>query len=69
MPTIEVNNNNGMCWTTEEMLEIEKIKERLDRIENALLSAHLSPCAFCKHNDTSDEVACLMCSAERRTDE
>lgn len=42
------------------------------RTENAirnLPSAQLSPCEFCKHNDTSDEVACLMCSAERSKDE
>ena len=31
-------------------------------------SAQPSPCEFCKHNDISDDVACLMCSAERGTD-
>ena len=35
----------------------------------ALPSAQPSPCEFCKHNDTSDDLACLRCSAERRTDE
>lgn len=34
----------------------------------ALPSAQPSPCEFCKHNDISDDVACLRCSAERRTD-
>lgn len=34
-----------------------------------LPSEQLSPCAFCKYNDTSAEVVCLMCPAERRTDE
>ena len=28
---------------------------------------HPSPCEFCKHNDTADTMACLMCSAERRS--
>ena len=36
---------------------------------STLPSVQPSPCEFCKHNDTSDDVACLRCSAERRTDE
>lgn len=31
-------------------------------------SAQPAPCEFCKHNNIADDKACLMCSAERRTD-
>ena len=34
-----------------------------------LPSAQPAPCEFCKHNNIADDKACLMCSAERRTDE
>ena len=32
-------------------------------------SAQPAPCEFCKHNNIADDKVCLMCSAERRTDE
>lgn len=35
----------------------------------AVPSAQPAPCEFCKHNNIADDKACLMCSAERRTDE
>ncbi len=41
--------------------------EELFMIES-LPSIQPSPCEFCTHNDTSEDVACLRCSAERRTD-
>ena len=34
-----------------------------------LPSAQPTPCEFCKHNNIADDKACLMCSAERRTDD
>lgn len=34
-----------------------------------LPSAQPAPCEFCKHNNIADDKACLMCSAERRTDD
>ena len=33
-----------------------------------LPSAQPAPCEFCKHNNMADDKACLMCSAERRTE-
>lgn len=35
----------------------------------AVPPAQPSPCEFCKHNNIADDKACLMCSAERRTED
>lgn len=58
---------------------IDELKQRLDgdyvdaydylEYLKQMPSAQPEPCEFCKHNDTSDDVACLRCRAERRTDE
>lgn len=54
--------------------ECEDIYERdrtLDKAIDAmrsLPSAQPAPCEFCKHNNMADDKACLMCSAERRTE-
>ena len=34
-----------------------------------LPSAQPAPCEFCRHNNIADDKVCLMCPAERRTDE
>ena len=39
--------------------------EEIERVP----SAQPAPCEFCRHNNIADDKACLMCSAERRTDE
>ena len=41
----------------------------IDVIERQIPSAQPAPCEFCKHNNIADDKVCLMCSAERRTDE
>ena len=41
----------------------------VEKVIKALPSAEHTPCEFCKHNSIFDDKACLMCSAERRTDE
>ena len=46
-------------------MSVAELKRRIEHLP----SAQPSPCEFCKHNDTSDDVACLRCTAERRTDE
>lgn len=52
-------NENGIIYVP--------LGEVINHLKN-LPSAQPSPCEFCKHNDISDDVACLRCSAERRTD-
>ena len=37
-------------------------------ISEQLPSVQPTPCEFCKHNNIADDKACLMCSAERRTE-
>ena len=51
--------------------EIRKCRFVVDAIEKIidLPSAQPAPCEFCKHNNIADDKVCLMCSAERRTDE
>lgn len=39
---------------------------RAMEVLKGLPPAQPSPCEFCEHNDISDNVACLRCSAERR---
>lgn len=51
MPTIKLNSDR-MRFISEEMAEIEKIKDRLDRIENAL---NLVLCKDCEYNPSTDE--------------
>ena len=55
-------------WLSDSRMERKGLDVALCVIED-LPSAQPSPCEFCKHNDTSDDVACLRCTAERRTDE
>ena len=40
-----------------------------ENIIEKMPSAQPAPCEFCKHNNIADDKACLMCSAERRTDD
>jgi hypothetical protein len=44
------------------------VLEALEAVEE-LPSAQPAPCEFCKHNNIADDKVCLMCSAERRTDD
>jgi len=45
------------------------VYDKLLNALNELPSVQITPCEFCKHNNIADDKACLMCSAERRTDE
>ena len=58
----------ALDYVTEHGEEVT-IKGRREAMVEELLSAQPTPCEFCKHNDIADDMACLMCSAERRTDE
>lgn len=46
----------------------EKRARVIDKHISAVPPAQPAPCEFCMHNDI-DDYACLMCSAERGTDE
>jgi len=52
---------NGMRWC------LSLIDDKEPLYENCP-SAQPTPCEFCKHNNIADDKACLMCSAERRSE-
>ena len=58
---------NGQEFFGYSTYKLEVLSEYLKKY--FMPSAQPSPCEFCKHNDIADDKACLMCSAERRTDE
>lgn len=61
-----VEKEENKSWSTfKGLFHWTGIKAMLEQLP----SAQPAPCEFCKHNNIADDKVCLMCSAERRTDE
>lgn len=62
IPARRIENADGRAYV---LIRLSTVFEVIKRLP----SAKPAPCEFCKHNNIADDRACLMCSAERRTDE